>query len=254
MRSLRLPERLPSFFEASDSDDEAIEASTKNNESHELCNECISQSTVCSGCAHPSSNPLVTAITAQALSPPVAKRSDEGNRGKQSSDLDESGIANRNTGPLHMSAMRTLKNEHVLSDDRDCAQRKPGDDANRKSNNEANRKSGSNANRKSGNKANRKSSSNANRNSSSGTRQRCTAPRYKIGISARGRQQKYLDTLRIEKRAPESDVGRQSDNRPEILAIVSSKDELLEFDEDKDFIVYEDNPFLEPLPRNPKIQ
>ena len=54
------------------------------------------------------------------------------------------------------------------------------------------------------------------------------------------------DITSMSKRRPHSDT------RPEILALISSKDELLDYEEDRDFIDYEHNPFLDPIPTEPE--
>ena len=187
---------------------------------------------MCSGCAHPTSNPLGTAATAaKALRPPVTKRSEEGNQGKQSSDkgLDIGDLANRDNENLrHGGAIRNTNNaEHVLLGNRDREQlySDTADETKIDTKREVWRAT-------------------AKRNRTIHSKNTTT------GMTARDRQQTYLNTMRIATR--KSELGRRSDTRPEILAPISSKDELLDYEEDKDFIEYGENPFLDPIPTEPE--
>ena len=85
--------------------------------------------------------------------------------------------------------------------------------------------------------------------------------------SPRDKQQLYLNSVSTTNNRTELPGGRmnsrrtlrectpRTDTRKEILALMASKEELLDYEEDNDFISYDENPFLEPLlhePEDPK--
>ena len=82
MLDLNLPEKITSFFHRRKSQT-TNENVTMTNETDELCSACTSRTTVCTGCAHPNSDP----ITAGEPSSTATKISEGGIRGRQSSEI-----------------------------------------------------------------------------------------------------------------------------------------------------------------------